>query len=185
MLLAAALAVRGTRFGHVCIKLASQREAVFVDGLEGVATDELPWPSAVAWEAAVATSPLVGDGEGDTPLVLVDDRLYLQRYHAYEDLVAGFITDRIGSKTKELDTNLSSLLDVALPAGDAPDRPGSASRQGSPSPNASPSSPEDPGPARPTRSPPCCWPSPKATSRSRSSPSPHRQARRPPGSARR
>ena len=44
VLLAAALAVRGTRYGHVCISLGSQRDAVFVDGQEAVATDLLPWP---------------------------------------------------------------------------------------------------------------------------------------------
>ena len=112
VLLATALAVRGTRFGHVCIRLASQRDAVFVDGLEGVDTDALPWPETEAWEIAVAGSPLVGDG--DAPLVVVDDRLYLQRYHAYESLVAGFITDRIGTEAKVLDPAVSGLLDTAL-----------------------------------------------------------------------
>jgi exodeoxyribonuclease V alpha subunit len=116
VLLATALAVRGTRFGHVCIRLASQQDAVFVDGLEGVDTDALPWPRPEAWEAAVAGSPLVG--EGDAPLVLVDDRLYLQRYHAYEDLVAGFIADRIKIEVKVLDPALSGLLDEALPPDD-------------------------------------------------------------------
>ncbi|MEA3511567.1 MAG: exodeoxyribonuclease V subunit alpha [Actinomycetota bacterium] len=120
VLLATALAVRGTRFGHVCIRLASQQEAVFVDGLEGVATDALSWPSPDAWEATIAVSPLLGDGGEDTPLVLVDDRLYLQRYHAYEVLVAGFITDRIGSETDVLDPSISGFLDVALPSSDGP-----------------------------------------------------------------
>jgi exodeoxyribonuclease V alpha subunit len=119
VLLATALAVRGTRFGHVCIRLAAQRETVFVDGLEAVATDALLWPSPEAWKRAVAGSPLVGDGEGDTPLVLVDDRLYLQRYHAYEDLVARFIADRIGSKARMLDPAVSELLDILLPSDDA------------------------------------------------------------------
>ncbi|MEA2009387.1 MAG: exodeoxyribonuclease V subunit alpha, partial [Actinomycetota bacterium] len=114
VLLAAALAVRGTRFGHVCIRLASQRDAVFVDGLEAVDTEALPWPAPEAWAAAVAGSPLVGDGEGDTPLVLVDDRLYLQRYHAYEDLVAGFIADRIGAAQDPLDSGIEDDLVEAL-----------------------------------------------------------------------
>ncbi len=117
VLLAAALAVRGTRFGHVCIRLASQQDAVFVDGLEAVDTDALPWPESEAWERVVAGSPLVGDG--DAPLVLVDDRLYLQRYHAYEDLVAGFIADRIESKAQGLDPAVSAFLDTALPSDDA------------------------------------------------------------------
>jgi hypothetical protein len=40
----------------------------------------------------VAASPLVGDGTGDHPLVLVDDRLYLERYFRFEQQVAGLIT---------------------------------------------------------------------------------------------
>ena len=119
VLLAAALAVRGTRFGHVCIRLAAQQHAVFVDGLEAVTTDALPWPSPKTWESAVAGSPLVGNGDGDTPLVLADDRLYLQRYHAYENLVTAFITDRISSNTHEPDPAISRLLDTALPSDDA------------------------------------------------------------------
>ena len=118
VLLATALAVRGTRFGHVCIRLAAQREAVFVDGLEGVDTDALPWPETEAWKTAVAGSPLVGDG--DAPLVLVDDRLYLQRYHAYESLVANFITDRIGTEAETMDPAVSGLLDTALASGKEP-----------------------------------------------------------------
>ncbi len=114
VLLAAALAVRGTRFGHVCIRLVSQRNAVFVDELEGVDTDALPWPETDAWETVVASSPLVGDG--DAPLVFVDDRLYLQRYHAYENLVADFISDRVDSGTKALDPEISGFLDKALPS---------------------------------------------------------------------
>ncbi|MEA2023163.1 MAG: exodeoxyribonuclease V subunit alpha [Actinomycetota bacterium] len=111
-LLAAALAVRGTRFGHVCIRLAAQQDAVFVDGLEAVDTDALPWPAPEAWERIVAGSPLVGGG--DAPLVLVDDRLYLQRYHAYEDLVAGFIADRIGAAQDPLDSGIEDDLVEAL-----------------------------------------------------------------------
>ena len=110
VLLAAALAVRGTRYGNVCISLGSQRGAVFVDGQEAVATDLLPWPDPVAWDRAVARSTLVGDGE-DEPLVLVDDRLYLQRYHSYEDRVAGFINDRAQSKPEHLSSELEALLD--------------------------------------------------------------------------
>ena len=116
VLLAAALAVRGTRFGHVCIRLADQPGAVFVDGADAVDPETLPWPTEPAWESAVATSPLVGGGSGDTPLILEDGRLYLQRYHTYEDLVAGFITDRIGGPAPVPDPDIARLLDRALGA---------------------------------------------------------------------
>ena len=114
VLLAAALAVRGTRFGHVCVELSTQHAAVYVDGQEAVDTESLPWPDPAQWEKAVAGSPIVGDGEGDTPLVLVDGRLYLQRYHAYEGQVADFIIDRIGRAREVLDPELDELLDRAL-----------------------------------------------------------------------
>jgi len=68
VLLAAALAVRGTRYGHVCIRLGAQRDAVFVDGQEAVATDALPWPDTEAWNRAVAHSAMVGDEDQDKPL---------------------------------------------------------------------------------------------------------------------
>src|ERR671911_2612143 len=44
VVLAAALAVRGTRFGHVCVRLATLREAVAVDGQDPSDVDALPWP---------------------------------------------------------------------------------------------------------------------------------------------
>jgi hypothetical protein len=42
--LAAALAVRGTRFGHVCIRLDTIRQAVVVDGQDLESIEALPWP---------------------------------------------------------------------------------------------------------------------------------------------
>ena len=119
VLLAGALAVRGTRYGHVCIRLGTQRDAVFVDGQEAAATDALPWPDPDSWDRAVARSAMVGGGEDDMPLVLVDDRLYLQRYHSYENQVAGFINDRVRTGRNPLSRELEALLDEGLPAGDA------------------------------------------------------------------
>ncbi len=118
VLLAAGLAVRGTRYGHACIRLASQRDAVFVDGQESVATDLLPWPDPASWERAIAGSNMVGDGEDDRPLVLVDDRLYLQRYHSYENQVAGFINDRTHTEPRQLSAELEVLLDEVFSADD-------------------------------------------------------------------
>ncbi len=93
VLLAAALAVRGTRLGHVCIRLDSVRESVVVDGQDPEAIDALPWPEPEEWTAAVEASPLIL--AGDPPLVLESGRLYLTRYHDYERRVAGLIHSRI------------------------------------------------------------------------------------------
>ena len=95
VLLAAALAVRGTRYGHVCIRLDTVREAVAVDGQDPAEIEALPWPDLDPWTEAVASSPLVGDGTTDTPLVFSDGRLYLERYFRYEEQIANLITQRL------------------------------------------------------------------------------------------
>lgn len=94
--LAAALAVRGTRFGHVCVRVPTLRESVVVDGREAELVEALPWPEPDEWLERLRSSPLVGDGSGEHPLVLSDDRLYLERYWRYEQQVAGLIRDRLG-----------------------------------------------------------------------------------------
>lgn len=94
--LAAALAVRGTRFGHVCVRVPTLRESVVVDGREAELVEALPWPEPDEWLERLRSSSLVGDGSGEHPLVLADDRLYLERYWRYEQQVAGLIRDRLG-----------------------------------------------------------------------------------------
>ena len=92
VLLAAALAVRGPRLGHVHVDLAQIRDTAAVDAEEPVDLATLAWPEPAAWIARVATSPLVahGDAAGDSvrPLRLVGSWLYLDRYWAEEVQVA-------------------------------------------------------------------------------------------------
>jgi len=114
VILAAALAVRGTRFGHVCIRLDALREAVVVDGREPEIVDALPWPDPVTWEAVVAASDMVGDGSGDEPLVLVEDRLYLERYFRYEEQVADLIRSRVAEPRVELAAGMRSAIAAVL-----------------------------------------------------------------------
>ena len=85
VLLAAALAVRAPRLGHVFVDLERIRETVSVDADEPVDLGALPWPEPAAWLAAVAASPLVGP---DRPLRLHGHALYLDRYWREEDQVA-------------------------------------------------------------------------------------------------
>jgi len=94
VLLAAALTVRGTRFGHVCIRLDQVRDAVVVDGQDPEEIEALPWPDVDDWAQAVAASPLVGDGTADHPLIFEDGRLYLERYYRYEEQVADLLLQR-------------------------------------------------------------------------------------------
>ncbi len=105
--LAAALAVRGPRLGHVFVDLATIRDTATVESEEPVDLSALPWPDPREWisalaasdlvgvgEHALATSDLVGVGESDPhpaqarPLRLLETRLYLDRYWREERAVA-------------------------------------------------------------------------------------------------
>jgi exodeoxyribonuclease V alpha subunit len=88
--LAAALAVRAPRLGHVFVDLATIRETATVDADESVDVSALPWPSAETWTARLAESGLVAVGEdgGAGPLRLVGASLYLDRYWREERQVA-------------------------------------------------------------------------------------------------
>jgi exodeoxyribonuclease V alpha subunit len=91
VLLAAALAVRGPRLGHVYVDLATIHETATVDAEDPVDLTVLPWPPPEAWLERVAASPLVAVGEegGEArPLRLVGSSLYLDRYWREERQVA-------------------------------------------------------------------------------------------------
>ncbi|MGI8803142.1 MAG: exodeoxyribonuclease V subunit alpha [Solirubrobacteraceae bacterium] len=97
--LAAALAVRGPRLGHVHVDLASIRETAAsfdddtVDADEPVDLASLAWPAAAEWVGLVGASGIVAVGEGDAgdgrPFRLVESWLYLDRYWRDERVVAG------------------------------------------------------------------------------------------------
>src|SRR3954468_13555669 len=80
--LAAALAVRGPRLGHVCVDLATIRATATVDVEEPVDLSALPWPDPDEWIERVGRSGLIG------PLRLEDSVLYLDRYWREERRVA-------------------------------------------------------------------------------------------------
>ncbi len=104
VLLAAALALRGPRYGHVCVELDRVAAHVAVEpqlrgwrGLdaEGQEVASLPWPATEAWREVLSASPLVRPGsEAATPLVLDGSRLYLDRYWQYEQRLAGALEAR-------------------------------------------------------------------------------------------
>jgi exodeoxyribonuclease V alpha subunit len=80
--LAAALAVRGPRLGHVCVDLATIRDTATVDVEEPVDLSALPWPDPDEWVERLRASALVG------PLQLEGSVLYLDRYWREERQVA-------------------------------------------------------------------------------------------------
>jgi exodeoxyribonuclease V alpha subunit len=90
--LAAALAVRGPRLGHVYVDLATIRDTATVDADEPVDLSALPWPAIDDWTERLARSALVTAGESDAasgrPLRLVGTWLYLDRYWREERQIA-------------------------------------------------------------------------------------------------
>src|SRR3954470_9974728 len=85
--LAAALAVRAPRLGHVYVDLATIRETATVDSDEPVDLSMLAWPDADDWLQRARASRLVAVGEDDPetcPLRLVGSGLYLDRYWGEE-----------------------------------------------------------------------------------------------------
>ncbi|MBM4321439.1 MAG: exodeoxyribonuclease V subunit alpha, partial [Deltaproteobacteria bacterium] len=99
VLLAAALACRAPRHGHICIEPRRVATTVRLEPAPGEAAAPLPWPEPEAWLAVLRTSPLVA-GEGlarnaAAPLVLQGDRLYLDRYFRYEERLVAAIRARL------------------------------------------------------------------------------------------
>jgi exodeoxyribonuclease V alpha subunit len=88
--LAAALAVRAPRLGHVNVDLATIRDTATVDGDEPVDLSTLEWPDPGGWPRRLAGSALVAVGEDaeSRPLRLLGSRLYLDRYWREERRVA-------------------------------------------------------------------------------------------------
>lgn len=95
VLLAAALAARAPRYGHVCVEIDRVAERIAVEdpatGPDAVV--DVAWPPAGRWLDALSASPATR-GPGDdvtTPLVLDGRRLYLDRYWRYQ----GRLRDRL------------------------------------------------------------------------------------------
>jgi len=118
VVLAAALAVRAPRLGHVYVDLATIRETATVDSDEPVDLSELPWPEPGAWLEKMRDSVLVHVGERDAPdprpLRLVDSALYLDRYWREEGQVAADLR-ALGQaetvNTLQLEDSLNRLFD--------------------------------------------------------------------------
>jgi exodeoxyribonuclease V alpha subunit len=108
--LAAALAVRGPRVGHVHVDLAtaSVTATVAEDDAE-LDVAELPWPEPGSWIERVAASPLVAVGEDDVesrPLRLVGSALYLDRYWREERDLAADLARLRGAPVSDVDEAL-------------------------------------------------------------------------------
>ena len=121
VLLAAGLAVRAVRLGHVYVDLATVATTAAPDDEEAdVDLDALPWPDPGLWPAVVAASPLAAAGPAgpaDRPLRLVGTRLYLDRYWRHERAVAADLLRRASAEQPAVDVpTLAAGLDRLLPA---------------------------------------------------------------------
>ncbi len=100
VILAAALAVRAPRVGHVLVDLGTIHATAAVDLDEPGELGALPWPASAEWVESVAASGLVAAGEdaGDRPLRLVGSALYLDRYWREERRVAADLRALAGAE---------------------------------------------------------------------------------------
>jgi exodeoxyribonuclease V alpha subunit len=135
VLLAAALALRAPQHGHVCVELGTVAATTMVAEDAAVDADALEWPEPGTWRAMLADSPLVRvrsegtprredlEPEQDRPLVLVGDRLYLDRYWRYERRVAAVLAAR-AQRVDAVDVaRVREVLDRLLPpSSERPDR---------------------------------------------------------------
>jgi exodeoxyribonuclease V alpha subunit len=92
LLLAAALASRAVRSGHVCLDLARIEDAIFPQSRpEGLP----PFPESREWISTLHRARVVGKPGDFTPLILDSHgRLYLHRYWSYQESLARSLRER-------------------------------------------------------------------------------------------
>jgi exodeoxyribonuclease V alpha subunit len=136
--LAAALAVRAPRLGHVYVDLATIGATASVDADEPVDLTTLPWPDPTDWVARAAASPLVAAGEDhpeSRPLRLVGSGLYLDRYWREERQVAADLRALGGAESVD-EPRLTAGLERLFARREAPAPSGKAAAGGGADPDA-------------------------------------------------
>jgi len=119
--LAAAMASHHVRNGHVCLDLVHLIAMGPLHNDEGELVAEHPWPPLDQWRDALQSSPLVGDGNAVTPLVLDDaGRVYLRRYWEHEAQLATALHERAAQVDVVLNgASLRASLDRLFPTAPA------------------------------------------------------------------
>ncbi len=118
VVLAAALAVRAPRIGHVFVDLARIHETATVDVDDPIDLTTLPWPEPAGWVAQVAASGLVG---ADRPLQLLGGALYLDRYWREEQQVATDLEALAGAADIAVEADVLAAGITRLFEGEDPD----------------------------------------------------------------
>lgn len=104
--LAAAIAVRAARTGHVLADLVTVPMTVLAGAELEAGLEELPWPEPGTWLERVANSALVstpGGAHQRRPLRLEGSALYLERYWRDECYVAAELLRRAGAPQVAVD----------------------------------------------------------------------------------
>ncbi len=113
--LAAALVSWRLGQGHVCLSLhAFEPQRWF-----GSAAAEPHWPDLADWAGQLAHQPMVAVAQAAAPLVLDNERLYLERYWQFESSLAGMLLQRaepLPVAEQALRTALGRLFPEAVPA---------------------------------------------------------------------
>ena len=119
VVLAAALAVRAPRIGHVFVDLERIHATATVDVDDPIDLATLLWPEPSGWVAQVEASGLAGP---DRPLQLVGSALYLDRYWREEQQVAADLEALAGAAGGAVRTDvLSAGIARLFGADDEPD----------------------------------------------------------------
>jgi exodeoxyribonuclease V alpha subunit len=85
--IAAAVLMRATIDGHICLAPDELEEHAHAVGVAGLKAREL--------RGALGAHPWVGSGDGATPLVFENDRLYMRRFREAEVRLASAIRERV------------------------------------------------------------------------------------------
>lgn len=114
ILLAAACLSAHSRIGHVCLPLEQLLAENLFDGrqpeLALAAWQACGQPGIADWQQKLAQAPAVSDGRIATPMVLQQQRLYLQRLWQSEGEVAAFINSNSAVPSLE-ESRLRAILD--------------------------------------------------------------------------
>ena len=120
VVLAAALAARAPRHGHVCLDLTTAARSALIgsdpeEEPSPAGVDVLPWPTDLRrWQAAIAASALTA-ADGSAPLVLDGPLLYLERYRDLEARLADEVTRRArATAPSRPDGTTAALRQLAL-----------------------------------------------------------------------
>ena len=115
----AALVSENNANGDVCVELAQYLDRPLFNS-DRITTDDMPRGIELGqWRHSLLESACVGSAGEDAPLILDQDRLYLNRYWRYESSVADLISSRLQTLTDIEPDELSQQL-IQLFPGRAP-----------------------------------------------------------------